>query len=106
MKPGRLAVLILAAVILAGCATGRALMPTPNVYDGAPEQTVYSEIPATLKSNAADLLYVTDRKPEMDDQGQLFYGFGRSPSAAFGSAIVEIGEQTPWDRLVTLSLAG
>ncbi|MDH3466075.1 MAG: alpha/beta hydrolase [Gammaproteobacteria bacterium] len=106
MKPWRFSVPILAAVVFTGCATGRALMPTPNVYDGATEQTIYSEIPATLKSNAVDLLYVTDRKPEIDDQGQLFYGFGRSPSAAFGSAIVEIGEKTPWETLVSLSLAG
>jgi len=104
MKLCRLVILTLVAVILVGCATGRPLMPTPNVYQGTQEDTVYPELPAELKSNMVDLLYVTDRKPEIDDQGKLFYGFGRSPSVAFGSAIVEIGDNAPWATLVKSSL--
>lgn len=103
MKPWRFAIAILAAVALTGCA-GRPLMPTPNLYHGAEEDTIYPGIPAEHKSNTVDLLYVTDRKPEVDDNGQLFYRYGRSPSVAFGSAIVVIGGNMTWEALVSQSV--
>ncbi len=102
-KPWRFALAVFAAIVLAGCA-GRPLMPTPNVYHGAEEDTVYPELPVEHKSNTVDLLYVSDRKPEIDDNGELFYGYGRSPSVAFGSAIVLIGENTTWEALVSQSV--
>ena len=79
-------------------------MPTPNVYVGAEQAEIYQDVPAELQSNKIDLLYVTDRRPEKNDSEELFYGFGRSPSLAFGSAVVEIGEKLSWDELVELSL--
>jgi esterase/lipase superfamily enzyme len=80
-------------------------MPTPNVYVGAEQAKIYQDVPAELQSNKVDLLYVTDRRPQKNDNEELFYGFGRSPSLAFGSAVVEIGKNTSWEELVELSLA-
>ena len=79
-------------------------MPTPNVYIGAEQAKIYQDVPAELQNNKVDLLYVTDRMPEKNDNDELFYGFGRSPSLAFGSAVVEIGKNISWEELIELSL--
>jgi hypothetical protein len=55
-----------------GCATGHPLMPTPNLYDrssGYPE----SEVSPAVRNNRVDLLYATDRAPEIADD-TLAYG--------------------------------
>lgn len=90
--------LVLAAV---GCTTRHPLMPTPNLYDrmgGYPEERV----PLQDRSNRVDLLYVTDRAPEVAE-GTLAYGSRRSASAAYGSVDVEIGDGISWEELVELS---
>jgi len=87
---------------LVGCSSAPKLMPTPNIYlegSGYPE----SGVPDSLKSNKIDLLYVTDRAPETSDDGALIYGYGRSASMAFGSVVVEIGDDLSWQQLVALS---
>jgi len=69
--------LLLGALVLAGCASTPALMPTPNIYlgdGGYPGSTV----PRSLRSNEVDLLFVTDRAPEKTTEGALAYGTGRS----------------------------
>jgi esterase/lipase superfamily enzyme len=62
-----------------------------------------SSVPAGLKSNKVDLLYVTDRAPDATDNGTLEYGTKRSASVGFGSAIVEIGDDLTWQELVEIS---
>jgi esterase/lipase superfamily enzyme len=47
-----------------------------------------------------DLLYVTDRTPQTDDEGNLQYGIGRSQSLAYGSVVVELDKDRSWDELV------
>lgn len=89
-------------LLLVGCATTPRLMPTPNIYakeGGYPESAVHPE----LKSNQIDVLFVTDRAPEHATDGALTYGPGRSASTAFGSVIVEIGNDLPWPQLVEMS---
>ena len=84
-----------------GCATGHPLMPTPNLYDrsgGYPE----SEVSPADRNNRVDLLYTTDRAPEIVDD-TLAYGSRRSASAAFGSVALEIGDGITWNELVELS---
>lgn len=88
---------ILLVVLLAGCA-GRPLMPTPNLYTSATEQPFQQLAPA-LKTNQVDLLYVTDRVGEGNERGDLAYGHKRSPSVAFGSAMVQIGQDITWEQL-------
>ncbi len=97
-------VCILATLFLASCASPRPLMPVPNLYigEGAPE--LFTALPSALQGSRVDLLYVTDRAPETDDDGALTYGYGRSRSAAFGSAIVTIEPELTWDELQRVSL--
>ena len=76
-------------LVSVGCATGHALMPTPNVYDrpgGYPEDGVSPP----FRNSEVDLLFVTDRAPETVD-GSLAYGSLRSASLAYGSVAVERG---------------
>ncbi len=90
------------AILLVGCASTPSLMPAPNIYvngEGYPE----SAIAPGLKSNKVELLFVTDRVPETGEDGALQYGAGRSASVAFGTAVVEIGNDLTWQDLVEMS---
>lgn len=91
-----------ALLILSGCA-GRDLMPTPNVYLSG-QKELYGPLDESLKNNKIELVYVTDRVPEQDSEGRLDYGYGRSKSAAFGVATIEIGENLSWDEVLHDSL--
>ncbi len=79
-------------------------MPAPNVYQGAEAPALFTDLPDELKSNQIDLLYVTDRTPETDEDGNLTYGYGRSRSMAFGSAVVSIEPEMTWADLEKISL--
>ncbi|MEA3275254.1 MAG: alpha/beta hydrolase [Pseudomonadota bacterium] len=93
----RVAFLLLYVLGLAGCA-GRPLMPTPNLYASAGREP-FTAVGADQRSTRIDLLYVTDRAPERDEQGNLGYGHERSRSMAFGSATIQIGEEGTWEAL-------
>ena len=94
---------ILACVLLiAGCAEGRPLMPTPNLYTAA-TATLFEALPQEYTSTLVELIYVTDRAPETDEAGNLRYGFKRSNSLAFGTTVVDLGQNTTWDDLVEAS---
>ncbi len=94
---------ILACVLLiAGCAEGRQLMPTPNLYT-AEKATLFEALPQEYTSTLVELIYVTDRAPETDEAGNLRYGFKRSNSLAFGTTVVDLGQNTTWDDLVEAS---
>ena len=93
--------LSLLALLLAGCA-GRPLMPTPNLYlDGTVNP--FPDVPAELQSNLVEVLYLTDRLPEIDAEGKLNYGYGRSKSLAWGVANVSLGDDLSWSDLVKAS---
>lgn len=93
----------LIVLLLAGCSTtGRPLMPTPNLYVDS-DLKPFADVPPALQSNKVDLLYLTDREPETDEKGDLRYGYGRSRSLAFGSAVVQVGEDMTWLELVQMS---
>jgi esterase/lipase superfamily enzyme len=97
--------LLLVPAILAGCASGaRPLMPTPNLYIGKDAPELFIDLPAELQNEKMDLLYVTDRVPETDEAGGLTYGYGRSRSAAFGSAVVTTEPGMGWEELQRVSL--
>ena len=94
---------IAAALTVAGCQTP-GLMATPNLYaDGLREP--FKSVPEPLQNNVAQVLYVTDRNPEYDENNVLYYGYKRSNSLAFGTADVQFGENIPWDTLVTESMS-
>ncbi len=104
-------VLILACVALAGCGGKKLpqLMPTPNLYTH-PEFNPFADVPPALQGNKIEVLYVTDRAPQKDEEGNepspqdMKYGKGRSRSAAFGVAEFQIGDENlTWDQLVAQS---
>jgi len=74
-------------------------MPTPNVYV-QPQSTPFADVAPSLRTNTVDVLYATDRKPALRDDGTLAYGYDRSFSLAVGSCVVEIGQDVVWDTLV------
>ena len=96
--------LVAISLWLAGCAGGpRMLMPTPRLYQQL-EQALFVELAPSLQGTEVELLYVTDREPETDQNGNLRYGFGRSSSLAFGTVTVTLGESTiTWEDLLEAS---
>ncbi len=77
-------------------------MPTPNLYVDI-ESDPFARVPPHFRSNTIDVFYATDRKPVEGRDGSLQYGYGRSQSLAFGSCLVEIGKNVPWELLVAES---
>ena len=98
---GRLLPMLLIVGGLAGC-QGARLMPTPNMYVQSPSNP-FAEVTPSLRTNTVDVLYATDRLPLPPEDGTLAYGYDRSPSLAFGSCVVGIGQDVSWDTLVTES---
>jgi esterase/lipase superfamily enzyme len=91
---------VVVVMLLAGCQ--RVLAPTPNLYVHA-KTDPFAEVPAVFQTNTVDVLYVTDRRPTSEADGDVEYGYRRSPSAAWGSAVVEIGRNVSWENLVAAS---
>ena len=96
--------LAVSILFLSACSSQQALMPTPNVYQGVDAKTLFSDVPDSLRSHEIDLFYITDRKPEQDENGQLVYGYARSHSLAFGSATVSLLPEMSWAALEQASL--
>ena len=92
--------LVVAALTFAltGCATDRALMPTPVLYTGPNARPLFTELSTENRRSSLDLLYVTDRAPAMQAGGSP-YSAARSRSMSFGSATVEFGQGVSWDVL-------
>ena len=86
-----------AALVVSACSRTEPL-PT-SVYDGH-DAVSYEELPPALQSTNIDLLYVTDRTPETDEEGNLYYGIGRSQSLAYGSVVVKLDEDMTWGDLI------
>ena len=95
---GMLALLIL-VVGMVGCGGGRQMMPTPNLYVGGDDKP-FADVPEAFRSNAIDVMYVTDRKPITGKDGSIRYGAERSHSLALGSCMVKIGKDLSWETLV------
>ncbi len=89
-------------LLLAACSGPRVLMPTPNIHVDSSDD-IYTGLPEELKSTEVPLFYITDRVPEKDENGNLKYGYERSPSLAFGSAVVDLGEDITWEQLLEAS---
>jgi esterase/lipase superfamily enzyme len=89
---------------LAACSGKRELMPAPNLYNQPGAPALFNDIDPALQTSDIDLLYVTDRRSEVDGNGDFGYGYGRSRSLAFGSTTVSIQPSLPWADLVAASL--
>lgn len=87
-------------ILFQGC-NGVSLLQSPNLYINSNENP-YSDVPAHYQSNEMELLYATDREPMTEDE-KFTYGHLRSRTLAFGTSTVAIGEDIPWDDVVTAS---
>ncbi len=88
--------------VVSGCAGPRLMMPTPNLYLDENHDR-YGDLPPRLRSTEVQLFYITDRVPEDAEEGNLRYGYGRSPSLAFGTAVVDLGVGITWEELLEAS---
>lgn len=91
------------SLFLWGCSSARLMMPTPNVLLTAPDDP-YQNLSSPQKSTDVQLLYFTDRAHEYNSAGALAYGYERSGSIAFGTAVVELGVDITWEELLNASL--
>ena len=105
-SPRARSAIVIAAIafVLTGCATNHAMMPTPVLYTGANAKPLFTELSIDSRRPPLDLLFITDRAPA-GKSGDMPYTAGRSRSMAFGSAIIEFGEDVSWDVLVKESTA-
>ncbi|MCE9620578.1 MAG: alpha/beta hydrolase [Planctomycetes bacterium] len=104
VAPATAAVLVLVA--LAGCSNKIQLMPTPNLYL-AGDVDPFPNVPPEFQNNKVDVLYFTDRAPEIDPDSVngRKYGYVRSRSVAFGVSQVEFGHNISWEELDKASRA-
>ena len=79
-------------------------MPTPSVYSELPDGH-FDDVPLHMRNPAVDIMFFTDRAPEANKSGADRYGYGRSESLAFGSVIVNLGDDLTWEELVAASVA-
>ncbi|MCU0835856.1 MAG: alpha/beta hydrolase [Chromatiaceae bacterium] len=101
------AILFLAALTLAGCATpARQLMPTPLVYRQPGGLPLFTQSADQRGSTDLDLLFITDRGPETTPEGTLPYGQTRAKRLAFGSAQVRLTPAIDWATLHEQSQLG
>jgi esterase/lipase superfamily enzyme len=102
----RRAALLLLPLLLAsaiGCGGPTPLMPTPNIYARGFAQP-FENLPPEMRTNAVDVLYMTDRKPEPKSTPQYMqYGVKRSRSVSYGIATVEFGKDVSWEQLEAAS---
>ena len=92
------------AFALTGCATNRAMMPTPVLYTGENARPLFTGLSIDSRRPSLDLLFITDRAPA-EQADDLPYTAGRSRSMGFGSAMIEFGEDVSWDILVKESIS-
>ena len=80
------------------------MMPTPVLYTGANAKPLFNKLSMVSRQPPLDLLFITDRAPAKQADA-LPYTASRSRSMAFGSAMIEFGEDVSWDMLVKESTA-
>ncbi len=98
-------IFVLAAFVLAGCATTHPMMPTPALYIGPQAKPLFTEMHAADRTPSLDLLFITDRAPAQSADDPEPYTADRSRSMAFGSTTILFGESVTWGTLVKQSLA-
>ena len=64
-SPGARSAIVIAAIafVLTGCATNRAMMPTPVLYTGENARPLFTEPSIDSRGSSLDLLFITDRAP-------------------------------------------
>src|SRR5690242_10994248 len=85
-------------IMEAGCGGAPSLMSTPNLYTHG-DVDPFPDVPPSLQNNHAEVLYMTDRKPEEPNEIGQHYGYKRSRSVAVGVCDVEFGHDVSWEQL-------
>ena len=80
------------------------MMPTPVLYTGENARPLFTDLSIDSRRPSLDLLFITDRAPA-EQSDDLPYTAARSRSMAFGSTMIEFGEDVSWDVLVKESTA-
>lgn len=89
-------------LVLAACADGIRLSPTPTVFLN--ERTFPSDIvPEDQRRVDPTIFYVTDRAPVTRNGAVVDYLVERSDSMAFGATWVQFGQNLTWPQLVAAS---
>jgi esterase/lipase superfamily enzyme len=97
--------LLVAVLLLAGCASTVTLMPTPEALRDE-HFDVFAHNPSLEKSNKISIFYATNRLPSEDDSG-LIYTKRFDHALRFGEAILQIGsDDTTWHELYAQSTTG
>ena len=91
--------LFLGLMLLVTSCSSYKMAPTPNLIKSG-QYDPYANLPEEKKKPSVDILYVTDRKRDKDDN--LFYA-GRSPVLEFGTCSLSIGEVSTWRKLYELT---
>ena len=100
LRRARVGIFIAAGILaIAGCASNRAMMPTPELYTGPTAKPLFVGLPADEQKPPLDVLFITDRAAERDGQ-DLRFTADRGRSLVFGTATVEFGEGISWKLLV------
>lgn len=95
-------VLALVGLLAAGCDKPVSLAQPPTLYQSG-KGFPMGEISVPFRTVDPEILYVTDREPELVDGQLVGYGYGRSASMAFGAARVRFGDFESWTELVSRS---
>jgi esterase/lipase superfamily enzyme len=103
---GKIVLFLMAAQLVASCSSHRPLMPTPDVYGLGIREPYLDSLPPSLKTVDVNVMYLTDRRPEIAKDGRLDYGMGRDHSLALGEAVVSIGGDMDWDALAADARTG
>ena len=98
----KFSLLAAALIMITACAETRTLMPTPNLYVEE-KSKLFGELPKEFTSTHVEMIYVTDRAPEKDKNGNLHYGYKRSNSVAIGTTVIDLGQNTSWGDLLKAS---
>jgi len=81
-------------------------MPTPDVYALGIKEPYPETLPSELRTADVNIMYLTDRLPEPEEEGRLDYGMGRNHLLALGEAVVNIGGDLDWEALAADARTG
>ncbi len=97
-----MALLLACLPVMLGCAGPIRLAPAPTLYQvGTPFPA--ADVPPAFRTVDPQILYLTDRAPDIVDGRLVGYSFARSDSMVLGQARVRFGDLGDWPALVARS---